>query len=198
MTSKRLLDLILVIPGVVLLSPLFVIVAVWIWLDTPGPILFRQKRVGQYGKIFHIMKFRTMEVDAENKGPSITVDSDCRITRSGRILRKYKLDELPQLFNVLKGEMSLVGPRPEVPQYVALYPEEARKLILSVRPGITDPASIRFRNESALLAKAEDPQRFYVEKILPEKLDIYLAYVSNRTLIGDLCIIGNTLASIIR
>ena len=198
MTAKRVLDLVLVVPGILLLSPLLLLLAVWVRVDSPGPVLFRQERVGLMGRPFMILKFRTMVVDAESQGPQITVGSDHRITRSGRILRKYKLDELPQLFNVLKGEMSLVGPRPEVPRYVALYPEPARRTVLSVPPGITDPASIRFMDESVLLARASDPELYYVDKILPEKIAAYEHYVANRSLIKDLSVIWHTLMNIVR
>ena len=198
MIAKRLLDLVLVVPGLVLLAPLLLFIAVWVRLDSPGPVLFRQQRVGLGGRIFKVLKFRTMVVDAESRGPQITVGADRRITNSGRLLREYKLDELPQLFNVLKGEMSLVGPRPEVPRYVSLYPEETRRVVLSVQPGITDPASIRFMNENALLAKVPDPEIYYVEKLLPEKLAVYQDYVVNRSLIKDLLVIWHTLVNIVR
>ena len=198
MIAKRLLDLALVVPGLLLLSPTLLLIALWIRLDSPGPVFFCQVRIGRGGSPFRIIKFRTMVVDAESRGPQLTVGADSRVTRSGRILRKYKLDELPQLINVLKGDMSLVGPRPEVPRYVELYPEAARRAVLSVPPGITDPASIRFMDENVLLANVSDPEAYYVEKLLPEKLAAYQDYVANRSLIGDLIVIWQTLVNVIR
>ncbi|MDZ7804416.1 sugar transferase [Thiohalophilus sp.] len=193
MTGKRIFDLCFTIPGVTLLLPLYLAIALWIKLDSPGPVLFRQQRVGRFGRPFQVLKFRTMVDDAEKQGAKITVAGDSRITRSGAFLRKYKLDELPQLLNVLKGEMSLVGPRPEVPEYVKLYPRDSYELVLSVPPGITDQASIEFSDENDQLAKAEDPQREYVEKILPRKLACYEAYVQDRSLWGDLKVILMTI-----
>jgi len=200
-TAKRIFDLTFTIPGIVLLMPLFVVLAVWIKLDSPGPVFFRQVRVGQYGKEFLIYKFRTMVVDAEKLGRQITVGDDVRITRSGRFLRKYKLDELPQLFNVLKGEMSLVGPRPEVPRYVAEYPERIRKIVLSVPPGITDFASIIYKDENRILASAKDydtlnPEQVYIKKILPIKLAYYEYYVNKRTIWLDFKLVFVTFKSL--
>ncbi|MEW6220801.1 MAG: sugar transferase [Thermodesulfobacteriota bacterium] len=197
MKVKRLLDLVLVIPGLLLLAPVLAGIALWIRLDSPGPVLFRQRRVGRGGRPFFVLKFRTMVADAEAKGPRITVGGDPRITSSGRLLRQSKLDELPQLFNVLKGEMSLVGPRPEVPEYVALYPPEVRDEVLSIPPGITDFASIEFRDENTLLAQAADPHRAYVETILPIKLGHYRRYVRERSLTLDLLLLGRTIKAII-
>jgi len=198
MTAKRCFDLLFAIPGLVLLLPLFGIIACWIKMDSPGPVFFRQKRVGRHGRPFYVLKFRTMVQDAEKKGAKITVGGDSRITRSGRILRKYKLDELPQLINVLKGEMSLVGPRPEVPEYVSHYPEKTREIVLSVPPGITDYASLEFRNENELLARAADPQGVYLNEILPKKLDYYVRYVRNRSLLVDFSLIVRTILAILR
>ena len=197
MRSKRIFDLILTVPGLILLSPLFVAIAAWVRLDGPGPILFRQRRVGRFGKEFEVFKFRTMVVGAEKIGPKVTTGGDPRITKSGAYLRRTKLDELPQLINVLRGEMSLVGPRPEVPEYVAHYPEATRKLILSVPPGITDYAAIEFRNENAMLECATDPQRTYLEDILPLKLSLYEKYVRNRSLLVDVSLILRTLGAIL-
>lgn len=195
---KRLFDLFWTVPGVILLSPLLAMVAVWIKLDSSGPVFFRQTRVGRYGKLFQVMKFRTMVIDAEAKGLKITVGRDPRITRSGHFLRKYKLDELPQLFNVLHGEMSLVGPRPEVPEYVACYPTDVRDKVLSIKPGITDRASIEFKDENRLLAGAADPARTYIEEILPVKLRYYVQYADEQSLWLDYCLIMRTLFAIFR
>lgn len=196
--SKRLFDLVLASLGLIALAPFFAAVAVWIKLDSPGPVFFRQIRVGQYGIPFRIHKFRTMSSSSDAAAMQITVGDDSRITRSGRILRKFKIDELPQLIDVVLGQMSLVGPRPEVPKYVAVYPEAVRTVVLSVKPGITDSASIRFRNESEILAHAADPEREYVDTILPVKLRHYVQYVNTRTLAGDLKIILETLNAIVR
>jgi len=198
MRSKHLFDFVSSIAGLALFSPLFVVIALWIRIDSPGPIFFRQVRVGRYGRPFKIFKFRTMYADAEARGRKITVEDDPRITRTGRFLRKCKFDELPQLFNVLRGEMSLVGPRPEVRRYVEFYPEEIRRQVLSIRPGITDFASILYKDESTVLAGAVDPEVTYVNVILPEKLKHYVRYVSERTLWLDFKIILLTLVEIVR
>ncbi|WP_431265236.1 sugar transferase [Roseateles chitinivorans] len=194
--AKRLFDIVCAGLGLLLLSPLLLAVAVWIKLDSRGPVMFRQERVGRFGRTFRIHKFRTMRVDAPRLGPQITIGDDARITRSGRWLRASKVDELPQLWDVLRGAMSLVGPRPEVPRYVAMYPAELRELVLSVRPGITDPASLSFRNESELLARAEDPEREYVEVVMPMKLGLAADYVRNASLGGDIRLILATLGAI--
>ncbi len=191
--AKRLFDIVCAAVGLLLLSPLLVAVAVWVKLDSPGPVMFQQERVGRFGRTFRIHKFRTMRVDAPQLGPQITIGDDARITRTGRWLRATKVDELPQLWDVLRGAMSLVGPRPEVPRYVAMYPVELREVVLSVRPGITDPASLSFRNESELLARAEDPEREYVEVVMPMKLRLAANYVRNATLGGDIRLILATL-----
>jgi lipopolysaccharide/colanic/teichoic acid biosynthesis glycosyltransferase len=188
--AKRLFDILASGMGLLLLLPLLLAVAAWVKLDSPGPALFRQTRVGRFGVPFTIHKFRTMRVEP---GAAITVGADPRITRAGAWLRATKLDELPQLWDVLRGAMSLVGPRPEVPRYVALYPVELREVVLSVRPGITDPSSLRFRNESELLAKAADPEREYVEVVLPTKLRLAADYVRSASLMGDLRLILATL-----
>lgn len=191
--AKRLFDVICSALGLLLLSPLLLAVAVWIKLDSPGPALFRQTRVGRFGVPFTIHKFRTMRVEP---GAQITVGADPRITSAGRFLRATKLDEFPQLWDVLRGAMSLVGPRPEVPRYVALYPAALREVVLSVRPGITDPASLSFRNESELLAKATDPEREYVDVVLPMKLKLAADYVRHATLAGDVRLILATLGAL--
>ncbi|MBI3100296.1 MAG: sugar transferase [Burkholderiales bacterium] len=190
--AKRLFDIALSLLALVLLCPLLLAVALWVRLDSPGPVLFRQQRVGRGGRPFAILKFRTMQVNAEAAGLQITVGQDPRITRAGHWLRRSKLDELPQLLNVLRGEMSMVGPRPEVPRYVALYPADQRATVLSVRPGITDLASLAFRDESTLLARSADPERTYVEEILPIKLRHACDYVAQRSLWLDLRIIART------
>ncbi len=198
--AKRLFDLICAGAGLLLLSPLLLGIALWIKFDSAGPVFFRQQRVGRFGVPFRIHKFRTMRddasADATALGPQITVGADPRITRAGRFLRAAKLDELPQLLDVLGGTMSLVGPRPEVPRYVALYPAALRDKVLSVRPGITDPASIAYRDESALLARAADPERVYVEQVMPAKLRHAVEYVEQRSMSGDLRLIGATLRAL--
>lgn len=194
---KTAFDVIAASLGLLVLSPALLAIAILIKLDSPGPVFFRQRRVGRRGRLFRIHKFRTMVVGT-GEAPQLTVGDDRRITRIGRFLRRAKLDELPQLIDVVVGNMSLVGPRPEVPKYVSMWPPEMRELILSVKPGITDLASIEYRNESALLAEAADPELAYVEQILPVKLGYYRRYVETRTLWGDVRIILRTLASIAR
>ena len=193
--AKRLFDVMLSALGLVLLAPLLVLIALWIKLDSPGPVFFRQERVGRFGVPFRIHKFRTMA--AHGAGPLITVGDDERITRAGSALRRAKLDELPQLIDVLRGAMSFVGPRPEVPRYVAVYPPELRDKVLSVRPGITDLASIQYRDESALLARAADPEREYREVVLPAKLRLAAEYVDHATLATDLRLIVLTLKTLL-
>ena len=185
------------LPGLLLLSPLFVVIAVWVKLDTPGPVFFRQTRVGRCGEPFSIYKFRTMVVDADRNGPKVTTQGDSRITNSGRFLRNCKLDEIPQLINVLKGEMSFVGPRPEVPEYLEYYPEKSKMTVLSVRPGITDPASLEYFDENELLAASDDPEKTYKNVVLPDKIRIYEEYVKNRSLLLDLELIVKTLRKIV-
>jgi lipopolysaccharide/colanic/teichoic acid biosynthesis glycosyltransferase len=188
---KRLFDVIASGIALVLLGPLLGVVAALVKIDSPGPVLFRQRRLGERARLFEVLKFRTMVVDAEAKGPAITIDGDTRITRVGRLLRRFDLDELPTLFNVLRGDMSIVGPRPEVPKYLAYYTEE-QKRVFSVKPGLTDPATLTFRDESALLL-GSDPESVYVREVLPRKLELSLAYVDRRTFFGDLGIIFRTL-----
>lgn len=191
--AKRVFDVLMAGVGLVLLSPLLLVIAAAIKLDSRGPVLFRQERVGRYGAVFRIHKFRTMAHAPTSNGSLITVGRDPRITRVGALLRRAKLDELPQLIDVLGGRMSLVGPRPEVPKYVALYPPALRDKVLSVRPGITDPVSLRFIDENALLAGAADPEREYVEVVMPQKLAAAVAYAEQATLGSDLRVIGQTL-----
>jgi lipopolysaccharide/colanic/teichoic acid biosynthesis glycosyltransferase len=193
---KRLLDVCFSLIGMLILLPVFLIVAIWIKLDSPGSIFFRQVRVGQFEREFHIYKFRTMVTNAEQMGDPLTIAQDQRITHCGRFLRKSKLDELPQLFNVIKGDMSLVGPRPEVPKYVAFYNPEQRR-VLGVRPGITDLASIEFRYESELLATFADPEHAYIHEIMPKKLAISLQYVDCHNPMMDVQIILQTLSKVI-
>lgn len=190
--AKRLFDIFWATAGLLLLWPVFLAVALLCKLEDRGPVFFRQERVGWKGRPFRIWKFRTMVIDAERLGPSLTVGCDPRITRIGRWLRQSKLDELPQLINVLLGEMSLVGPRPEVPFYVGMYSEEQRR-VLDLRPGITDLASLKFRRESDLLATAEDPGRTYLEEIMPEKIQINLRYAAQAGLLQDFKVILMTL-----
>jgi len=178
--------------GLLLMLPLMALIALVIRIDSPGPALFRQERVGRGGRTFRIHKFRTMTVDAAARGPALTIGADDRVTRVGRILRRSKLDELPQLLDVLQGAMSIVGPRPELPRYVALYPPALRDKVLGVRPGITDPASLQFADENALLARADDPEREYVEVVLPRKLSIAALYAENATIATDVLVIART------
>jgi lipopolysaccharide/colanic/teichoic acid biosynthesis glycosyltransferase len=192
--GKRLMDLLFAVGGLLLFSPLLLVLALAIKLDSPGPVFFRQERVGRHGRLFRIHKFRTMRVMAERDGPQITVGAaDARITRVGRWIRARRFDELAQLIDVLKGDMSIVGPRPEVPRYVALYPAEARAKVLSVKPGITDPAALAFRDEGEMLARAADPEREYVEVIMPAKLRHAMDYAERATVWTDLRLIGRTL-----
>lgn len=193
---KRLFDVCFALCALVMTAPVLLVVSLCIKLDSRGPILFRQQRIGLRGKPFEILKFRTMRADRIGTGSQITIGADPRITRVGAVVRKYKLDELPQFFNVLVGDMSVVGPRPEVPRYVAMYPPDARELILSVRPGITDLASIAYRDESAMLGSATDPEALYVTEILPAKLEYCLQYIQTRSLWLDLVIVGRTISAI--
>ena len=195
--SKRLFDLMVASAGLVILSPLLLWIGAWIKWDSPGPVLFLQQRVGRRGRLFNIFKFRTMHLRTD-PGAQLTVGRDSRITAAGHFLRRHKLDELPQLINVLLGSMSLVGPRPEVPRYVACYPADMRAIVLSVAPGITDWAAIEYKDENVLLAASRDPERAYIEQILPEKLRYYARYVSERNFWVDLRILFRTLAVIVR
>ncbi len=194
---KRLFDLIFALVALLALLPFGIVIALWIWSNDGLPVFFRQERVGLNGRMFRLWKFRSMYKDAERQGQLTVSGQDPRITKSGAFIRKYKIDELPQLVNVLVGDMSLVGPRPEVARYVKLYtPKQCR--VLSVRPGITDLASLEFIDENELLSNAADPERFYIEEVLPKKLDLQLSYVANRSFGGDLKIIWNTVRRIIR
>jgi lipopolysaccharide/colanic/teichoic acid biosynthesis glycosyltransferase len=193
---KRTLDIAASAAGLVLLSPLMLAIALFIKLDSPGPVFFRQVRVGRHGQPFRIFKFRTMLQVQAAGAPQLTAATDARITRAGKWLRRTKLDELPQLIDVLRGTMSLVGPRPEVPRYVEHYPEQHRERVLSVRPGITDFASVHYRNEGDLLARAADPEREYLDVILPSKLRYAMHYVDNVSVADDLRVLGLTLRTV--
>lgn len=198
MLAKRIFDLFFSFCGLTLLSPLFLLVAWFIRRNSAGPVFFRQIRVGRGGQLFRIYKFRTMVCDAEQNGMQITVAQDCRVTSIGTVLRKYKIDELPQLINVVLGDMSLVGPRPEVPRYVEQWPADARAEILSVQPGITDFASIEYKDENSLLSSSVNPEKVYLEQILPVKIAYYLKYVRERSLWLDFVLILRTFQAIVR
>ena len=188
---KRTFDIVASGLGLVVLSPLFLILAIWIKLDSKGPVFYRQVRVGYKNKDFRIFKFRSMRVGAD-KGSLVTIGGhDPRVTRSGYFIRKFKFDELPQLINVFLGDMSLVGPRPEVRHYVDYWTPEQMH-VLDVRPGITDPASIKFRNENELMEKAEDPEKYYIEVVMQEKIKLYLEYVEKHSFLYDIGLIFKT------
>lgn len=191
--AKRAFDLIGASVALLLLALPMAMIALWIRLDSPGPALYRQERVGRGGRIFRIRKFRTMVADADRRGPLLTVGADPRITRAGAWLRRTRLDELPQLLDVLAGHMSLVGPRPEVPRYVAHYPAALRARALALKPGITSPAALAYLDESARLARAADPEREYIEVILPHKLQLAADYAERATLWSDLRVLLCTL-----
>lgn len=193
--AKRVFDVLLAACGLAVFWPLFLLLALLIKLDDGGTVFYRQARIGCLGRSFKITKFRTMRCAADNTGPSITTARDPRITRIGHWLRKAKLDELPQLWNVLCGEMSFVGPRPEVPVYVALYTPEQRR-VLELIPGITDEASLEFRDEEGLLARASDPEKYYREYCLPRKIELNLAYAKRANVIEDMKIISRTIRSV--
>lgn len=193
----RLCDILFSFFGLLFLSPLFIIVAIWIVLDNPGPVFYRQQRVGKDNKDFGLLKFRSMRVGADKMSLITIGDRDPRVTRAGYYIRKYKLDELPQLWNVLVGEMSLVGPRPEVRRYVDTYTPEQQK-VLSVRPGITDHASIEYIDENRLLAASEEPDKTYIEEVIPAKIALNMRYINHQTLGEYLKIIFLTFAKIIR
>ena len=193
---KRAVDCMVAAVGLLVLAPLFVWIALLVRLDSPGGVFFAHERVGRYGRKFKVLKFRTMVQDAPKRGAAITAGHDPRITRVGRILRKTKLDELPQLWNVLKGEMSLVGPRPEVEKYVQLWEPTLREIVLSVRPGITGLTQIRYRHEESLLAQQTEPETYYRETLLPLKLQSDVEYVQRRGLWFDMWLLGRTLGAL--
>lgn len=194
---KRVFDIILSFIGILFLSPFFIIIALLIIIDSKGGVLYKQERVGLGGRIFKVLKFRTMKPDSFSKGALTVGSRDPRITNVGYYLRKYKLDELPQLFNVFFGDMSFVGPRPEVKKYTDLYNDEQKK-VLSVPPGITDYASIKFRNENDLLSESDEPERLYIEVIMPEKLELNMRYINDNNIFKDIKIIFETFYTIIK
>ncbi len=193
---KRLFDMLASGIGLIVLSPLFLILAVWIKLDSKGPVFYKQVRVGRGNKDFYLYKFRSMRVGADKKGLITVGGRDSRVTRSGYYIRKYKFDELPQLINVFRGDMSLVGPRPEVRKYVDMYTPEQME-VLTVRPGITDMASICYRNENELLAQVDDPEKYYIEVVMPDKLRINLEYVHSHSFLNDIKLIFKTFKAIV-
>lgn len=194
---KRTFDFVASGLGLVFLSPLFLVIAVWVKVDSDGPVFFRQERVGRFGKVFKIHKFRTMKVDAE-AGGRLTIGADSRVTRSGSFLRKFKLDELPQLIDVFVGDMSLVGPRPEVQEFIDCYPDDIRSKVLSVRPGITDQASIEMVDENEILGKYDDPRQAYIDVILPIKQKYYVDYVDRQGFARDVLLIVKTLYRVVK
>jgi len=193
---KRGLDTIAALLGLIMLAPLFTMVAILIVADSRGPVFFRQERIGKGFRPFWIYKFRTMVQDAPNKGGALTASGDPRVTRIGKILRQTKIDELPQLINILRGDMSLVGPRPEVCQYVELF-RKNYETILAVRPGITDPASLKYRDESSILATSENPEQEYIQRVLPDKIRLGEEYVRQSSMLGDLVLIFKTILTVI-
>ncbi|ODS89317.1 MAG: glycosyl transferase [Chryseobacterium sp. SCN 40-13] len=194
---KRIFDIFFSALGILLFSPLFIIIGIFVLLDSKGGMLFSQERIGKNGSVFKVLKFRTMHPNSFDKGTLTIGNKDPRVTSVGYYLRNYKLDELPQLFNVLMGDMSFVGPRPEVEKYTRLYNDE-QKRVLSVKPGITDYASIKFRNESEILAKSNDPEETYIQEIMPEKLRLNMKYIDNQSVFKDIAIIFNTLYVLIK
>lgn len=194
---KRLFDLFFSLAGIIILLPVYIVISLLIQLDSKGGIIYKQERTGKGGTIFKVLKFRTMRPDSFSKGALTVGSRDPRITNIGYYLRKYKLDELPQLFNVLLGDMSFVGPRPEVKKYTDLYNTDQKK-VLAVRPGITDYASIKFRNENDLLSASDNPEQLYIEEIMPEKLDLNLKYINDNNVFKDIKIIFDTFYVIIK
>ena len=195
--TKRALDIAFSIIGLTLLSPLMAVIAVFVRRNSKGPVLFRQERIGRYGKPFTLLKFRSMTVTRGDQGALLTSTGDTRVTEVGKFLRSTKLDELPQLVNVVRGDMSLVGPRPEVAKYVAMWPDEDRRIILSVRPGITDPATLKLRREEELLAAQSDAEAYYCDSLLPTKTSSYREYVETQSNIADFLILVRTIWHVI-
>jgi len=193
---KRIFDILSSLLVLLVLLPIFVLISIAILLDSKGRIFYKQIRVGKNQKEFNLLKFRTMNSGSDKKGQLTVGTNDSRITKIGSVLRKYKLDEFPQLINVIKGEMSIVGPRPEVPKYVNLYSEEQLK-VLSVRPGLTDLASIEFINENEILGKSDNPEKEYIENIMPQKLSLNLKYIENQSFIGDFKLIFRTIGKLV-
>lgn len=196
MLIKRIVDILTSFVGIIIISPILLIVALFIKILMPGPVFFIQTRIGKGGKEFRLLKFRTMRVNAKTSEGSFDAGDQSRITALGKLLRKTKLDELPQLINVLIGDMSLVGPRPEVKKWTAVYPEQWA-IVHQVKPGITDNASIEFRNEEELLAQSSNPEETYRNVILPRKLELYINYVNHHSFLGDMIIIIRTIQSVI-
>lgn len=194
---KRLIDFLLSLLGLIIICPILIILSIWIVLDSSGPVFFVQERIGLYGKGFKLYKFRSMRPESHKNGLLTLGDNDFRITGSGYFLRKFKLDELPQLMNVLKGDMSFVGPRPEVSKYVSYYTNEQRK-ILNVRPGITDLASIKYRDESEMLSAQKNPEKYYVDFIMKDKIRLNLTHIHNKDPMKDIKIIFKTIAAILK
>ncbi len=189
---KRLFDITASFFGIIILSPLLIFIGLWVGLSSKGGVFYKQIRVGKNNKDFKLYKFRSMRVNSDKQGLLTVGSKDSRITTAGYFIRKYKIDELPQLFNVLKGDMSFVGPRPEVRRYVDLYSEEQMK-VLSVRPGITDPASIKYRNENDILSSQSNPEEYYIQHIMPDKLKINIDYINTQTFVKDIKIIFQTI-----
>lgn len=189
---KRLFDITASFFGIIILSPLLIFIGLWVGLSSKGGVFYKQIRVGKNNKDFKLYKFRSMRVNSDKQGFLTVGSKDSRITKAGYFIRKYKIDELPQLFNVLKGDMSFVGPRPEVRRYVDLYSKEQMK-VLSVRPGITDPASIKYRNENDILSSQSNPEEYYIQHIMPDKLKINIDYINTQTFIKDIKIIFQTI-----
>ncbi|MBQ2397234.1 MAG: sugar transferase [Bacteroidales bacterium] len=189
---KRLFDITASFFGIIILSPLLIFIGLWVGLSSKGGVFYKQIRVGKNNKDFKLYKFRSMRVNSDKQGLLTVGSKDSRITKAGYFIRKYKIDELPQLFNVLKGDMSFVGPRPEVRRYVDLYSKEQMK-VLSVRPGITDPASIKYRNENDILSSQSNPEEYYIQHIMPDKLKINIDYINTQTFIKDIKIIFQTI-----
>lgn len=195
MICKRIFDIVFSLTGILLLSPLFVIISILILIDSSGAIFYKQIRIGKNGKKFGLLKFRTMRPDSDKKGLITVGGKDPRVTRVGHFLRKYKLDELPQLFNILLGDMSFVGPRPEVEKYVELYDEKQLK-VLDVKPGLTDYASLAYINESDILGQSDDPEKTYIEEVMPDKLKLNLEYINDQSFTTDMKVIGKTILKI--
>ncbi|MDG1260900.1 MAG: sugar transferase [Flavobacteriales bacterium] len=193
---KRLFDIIASLTGMILLFPFFIVISIWIVIDDGAPVFFKQTRVGKDEVPFQLFKFRSMYKDAESRGQLTVGNTDPRVTKSGQFIRKFKLDELAQLINVLRGEMSIVGPRPEVPKYVVFYTKE-QKEVLRVRPGLTDTSSLHFIDEDAILGNAKNPEEAYINDILPQKLALQLAYVRSRSFFGDIALIFKTIGKIL-
>jgi len=192
---KRVFDVLSSLVVIILFSPLLIILAIWIAVDSRGGVFYKQIRIGKNGKPFNLLKFRSMRPDADKSG-QLTIGDDNRITKVGRFIRNYKLDELPQLFNILKGEMSVVGPRPEVPKYVDLYSDKQKK-VLSALPGLTDYASLKYLDEQKVLGAAENPEKTYIEEVMPAKLQLNLKYIEERSFLVDIQLIFKTIAKII-